>query len=137
MKSKVEKACETVKNNLRDLYDYNLEELSHAIKEELEERKSKRAQMINSLEDMCKYMFQNRETSYTFYYRSLSPRELLEFAENDEITDEGYQNICQQLGEKRAKALKYGNQICTIKGYPQDNQGACFDVDVIEDIEIR
>lgn len=91
--------------------------------------------MINSIEDMCKHMIREKETAYTFYYTVMTPKEQL-MAENNDITDDGYSHICQQLGEKGTRAVLYESKTFLIKRYPQKDGGACFDVEIIEHVDV-
>ena len=130
-----QKAMRTFVEKIQELYDYDLQKLINEVEEELKKREEKRGQMINSIEDMCKHMMREKETSYTFYYEAMTPRDQL-MAENDGITDSGYRHICSQLGEKGVRAIQYGYNTFLIKKYPQENNGACFDVEIIEHVDV-
>lgn len=132
---KAEKALKALVETIPEIYDYDLRKLINLVEEELKKRETKRSSMINSIEDMCKCMIKENETGYTFYYNARTPEELLEYAENDEITDEGYDNICQQLGEKGTKAVQYEHKTFLIKEYLQKDGFYCFDVEMIERVE--
>ena len=91
---KVLEALNTLKecNNLRKLYDYDLISLRETINRELEEREHKRAEMINSLEDICKDMLRSHRTNHTYWYIQMSPEELMEESNADDITDSAHSN---------------------------------------------
>lgn len=131
---KAMKAMKAFIDEIPNLYDYELRNLIGEIADELKKREAKRAEMINSIEDMCKYMIREKEMTYTFYYEAMMPKEQL-MAENDYITDEGYDHICQQLGEKGTRAVLCESKTFLIKKYPQE-KGSCFDVEMIERVDV-
>lgn len=120
------------KENLRQVYDYNLRVLISAVEDELSKRDQKRSHMINSIKDMCEFMIEKGENSHYFHYIRRSPQELMQYAGDDEITDEGYYNLCSQLDEKRSKAAQYKGKKFLIKRYPEDSASACFEVEMID-----
>lgn len=129
-----QKAMKTFVEKIPEIYDYDLQGLIRLVEEEVRKREAKRAEMINSIEDMCKHMIREKETGYTFYYEAMTPKDQL-MAENDQITDSGYDQICKQLGDKGVKAVQYGHNTFLIKRYPQED-GACFDVEMIEHVDV-
>lgn len=118
MKIKVEKALDVLKDkeNLRKVYDYDLMRLCNAIKDELSERDEQRAVMINRLEDMCKWLAIYGKTVHTFYYSPKSPKELME-ADDDEVTDEGFEKIRQQIEDKVILTFEYEENIFRVRSY--------------------
>ena len=108
VKRKSEKVVEALKNLkvLREIYDYDLECIIRLANEELGKREEKRKGMINSLEDMCVWMLVRGEDEYTFHYSPKNPEELMK-ADEEEITDSGFDKICQQIGERGRKLFRY------------------------------
>lgn len=116
MKTNVERAIELLKQEriLRKVYDYDLRQLISAIEAELAKRDEKRAGMINCLQDMCRWLQENGETEYTFYYSAQHPQELME-SENDEVTDDGFDKICQQIDGKKILTFEHDGKVFRIK----------------------
>lgn len=115
---KVLEALNTLKecNNLRKLYDYDLISLRETINRELEEREHKRAEMINSLEDICKDMLRSHRTNHTYWYIQMSPGELMEEANADDITDQGISYIVHnQMQDEDCRFIQYGHNTFFIK----------------------
>lgn len=135
MKSKGEKAVEALKDPkvLRGIYDYDLECLIRLANEELEKREEKRKGMINSLEDMCEWMLVMGEDEYTFHYSPKNPEQLMK-ADEEEITDSGFDKICQQIGAKGRKFFRFQGQVFQVKASfgEEDNY---FDMEIRDDIE--
>ncbi len=110
---------------LRQLYDYDLETLIHAIEGELQKRQDRKTEMINSIGEMFSYMERKQETQYSFHYKPMSPKELLE--QGCDITDEGYYRISKQLGEDGKKVFPYGkNKALSIRAYPGVKEGEWY-----------
>lgn len=120
------------KDNLRQVYDYDLMVLISAVKDELSKRDQKRSRMINSIKDMCEFMIKKGESSHCFHYIRRSPQELIQYAEDDEITDAGYGTLEWQMREKRTKVVQYEGKEFVIKRYPEDDVSACFEVEMID-----
>ena len=64
--------------------------------------------MINSVGDMYMFMKEHKETHCNFYYKPMSPEELLSDSYIDDVTDDGYSSICEQLGDEGKQAFPFG-----------------------------
>lgn len=134
-KIEIEKVAEALKDPkvLRGIYDYDLECLIRLAKEELEKREEKRKGMVNSLEDMCIWMLVRGENEHTFHYSPKNPGQMME-ADHEEITDSGFDKICQQIGERGRKLFRFQGQVFQVKASfgEEDNY---FDMEIRDDIE--
>lgn len=135
IKSKGEKAVEQLKDSkvLREIYDYDLRCVMRLIKEELQKREEKRKDMINSLEDMCDWMLVNGENKYEFHYSPKNPEQMME-ADEEEITDSGFDQISQKIGERGRKLFRYEGRVFEVTA-SFGEKDSYFDMEIRDDIE--
>lgn len=135
MKGKSEKVVEQLKNSkvLRGIYDYDLECIIRLANEELGKREEKRKCMINSLEDMCEWMLVMGQYEYTFHYSPKNPEQLMK-ADEEEITDSGFDKICQQIGERGSKLFRRQGQVFNVKA-SFGEEDSYFDMEIRGNVE--